>query len=474
MYLYNSLSRKKEKFEPVNPPFVGMYICGPTVYGHSHLGHGKSYVSFDVLYRYLRNRGFNVRYVQNITDVGHLTDDSDSGVDKIEKQAKVEKLEPMEIAEKYIRSYFEDMDALGLLRPDISPRASGHIPEQIEVIEKLLEKGHAYEYDGTVNYSVRSFPDYGKLSGRKIDDLKSGARVEVDTDKRDPLDFALWKKAAKGHILKWNSPWGPGYPGWHIECSAMAMRYLGDSIDIHGGGLENIFPHHESEIAQSEGATGKPFAKYWLHNNMVTVEGQKMGKSLGNFTLLKDIFERYEPMVVRLYILRSHYRSPLDFSDEGLVSAKSAWERMTTFRNRLNVEFGDTSSASEKAKEIVQTTRDAFLEAMDDDLNTPVALARIFDLIRSGNNLLDATPSDADRKLLAGTFDESVGDILGISMKADGSAHGKEAVLRELLGNLRGTLRSNKLFEEADSMRKKLENAGYIVKDLPDGTSEIH
>lgn len=472
MRLYNSFTRKKEEFEPLNPPFVGMYICGPTVYGHSHLGHGKSYVSFDVLYRYLQNRGYRVRYVQNITDVGHLTDDADSGVDKIEHQAKTEKLEPMEIAEKYIHSYFEDMDALGLLRPDISPRASGHIPEQIELIKKLIEKNHAYVVDGTVHYSVRSFPDYGKLSGRKVDDLKSGARVAIDKSKKDPLDFALWKKADKGHILKWNSPWGWGYPGWHIECSAMAIRYLSESIDIHGGGLENIFPHHESEIAQSEGATGKKFVKYWLHNNMVTVDGQKMGKSLGNFTLLKDIFEKYAPMVVRLYILRSHYRSPLDFSDEGMEAAKSALERLTTFRIRLNAESG-SGEPSEKAEEIVRVTRDAFLEAMDDDLNTPIALARIFDMVRNGNILLDSEPSNPDRILIAGTFDEFVGEILGIRIESASSTGGNEGALRELLGSLRGTLRSNKLFEEADSMRKKLEHAGYKVKDLSDGSSEI-
>lgn len=473
MQLYNSLTREKEEFEPINPPFVGMYICGPTVYGHSHLGHGKSYISFDVLYRYLLNQGYNVRYVQNLTDVGHLTDDADSGVDKIEKQAKAEKLEPMEIAEKYIHSYFEDMDALGLLRPDISPRASGHIPEQIELIKKLIQDGHAYEVDGTVNYSVRSFPGYGKLSGRKIDELKSGVRVAVDESKRDPLDFALWKKADKGHILKWNSPWGWGYPGWHIECSAMAIRYLGESIDIHGGGLENIFPHHESEIAQSEGATGETFAKYWLHNNMVTVDGQKMGKSLGNFTLLKDIFEKYSPIVVRLYILRSHYRSPLDFSDEGLESAKSALERLTTFRNRLKTESGAEEEPSEQVIKIVKTTRSVFFEAMDDDLNTPRALAVIFDMVRSGNALLDSQPSDADKMLTAETFDEFTGEILGISVKSIGSTGRNEAILRELLGILRGILRSNRLFEEADSMREKLEDAGYTVKDLPGGTSEI-
>ncbi|MCK5841135.1 MAG: cysteine--tRNA ligase, partial [Candidatus Sabulitectum sp.] len=268
--LYNTMIRHKQEFTPLDPPFVGVYVCGPTVYGHSHLGHGKSYVSFDVLLRYLRYLDYKVRYVQNITDVGHLTDNADSGEDKLQKQARLEKLEPMEIAEKYTASYFHDMDLLGNLRPDISPRASGHVPEQIELVKTLMEKGHAYEVSGNVYFDVSSFPDYGKLSGRTGDDQKSGIRVCIADDKRNPRDFALWKNAGESHLLKWNSPWGWGYPGWHLECSAMAMRYLGETLDIHGGGLENVFPHHECEIAQSTGATGKEFVRYWMHNNMVT------------------------------------------------------------------------------------------------------------------------------------------------------------------------------------------------------------
>lgn len=473
MNLYNSLTRKKEKFTPLNPPHVGLYVCGPTVYGHSHLGHAKSYVSFDILVRYLRHLGFSVRYIQNITDVGHLTDDADTGEDKVEFQARIEKLEPMEMTERYTRSYFDDMDALGVLRPDVSPRASGHIPEQIELIKKLIENGHAYEEDGYVYYSVTSFPEYGKLSGRKIDKLIPGVRVAVDQGKRDPRDFTLWKKAGKDHILKWNSPWGWGYPGWHIECSAMSMRYIGETLDIHGGGLENIFPHHESEIAQSEGANGKQFARFWLHNNMVTVDGQKMGKSLGNFTLLKDIYKKFDPMVVRLYILRSHYRSPLDFSDQGLESARSGLERLSLFSTRLgSTAAADDGRPSPEAVSLVEKTVADFSNAMNDDMNTPGALAVVFDLVRSGNVLLDSADTSADRALLRETLEELSGDILGIDLKRIDSDSNVEE-LCGVLAETRGVLRDNKLFQAADHMREQLSRIGYIAKDLPDGKSEI-
>jgi cysteinyl-tRNA synthetase len=466
--LTNSISRDKQEFQPLNPPFAGVYVCGPTVYGHSHLGHGKSYVGFDVLVRWLRRQGFRVRYVQNITDVGHLTDNADNGQDKLQKQAALEQLEPMEIAEKYTASYFNDMDALNNLRPDISPRASGHIPEQIELVKTLVEKGHAYTSgQGNVYFDVASFPGYGRLSGRAGDDAQTGTRVESSPDKRDPRDFALWKRAEEGHILRWSSPWGWGYPGWHLECSAMAMRYLGDTVDIHGGGLENAFPHHECEIAQSEAATGKPFARFWLHNNMVTVDGRKMGKSLGNFTLLRDIFRRFNPMVVRLYILRSHYRSPLDFSDQGLQSAESAMERIVSFRERLR--SGD-DTLSEKSKELCLETEKAFTEAMDDDLNTPRALAVLFDFVRKGNALLDSGAGSS--KFMAITLDELATDSLGLSLHGSPGTAQLDGVC-DILSEVRGTLRSRKLFDEADGMRKRLEAIGFTVRDLPGGGSEI-
>ncbi len=472
--LYNTLTRQKDEFEPADPPFVGIYVCGPTVYGHSHLGHGKSYVSFDVLVRYLRFCGYNVRYVQNITDVGHHIDNAESGEDKVQKQARLEKLEPLEIAEKYTRSYLDDMDAMGLLRPDLTPRASGHIPEQIELVMTLLEKGHAYQVGGNVYFSVESFPGYGSLSGHKINELVAGARVEVDCDKRDPRDFALWKDAGEDHILRWRSPWGWGYPGWHLECSVMAMRYLGDTIDIHGGGLENIFPHHESEIAQSESATGKKFARFWLHNNMVTVDGQKMGKSQGNFTYLKDIFSDFDPMVVRLYILRCHYRNPLDFSSGGLSSARSGLERLVSFRARLgNVPSEPGGESSDEAEAVGTEAEQAFIKAMDDDLNTPGALAALFDMVRNGNALLDGRDDPADRAFLAGILDRLAGEVLGLELAGSGNAGGSAIDLCNVLGDVRAVLRKNRLFPEADVMRDRLEELGYVVKDLPEGESEV-
>ena len=468
--LYNTMTRQKQEFTPLDPPFVGMYVCGPTVYGHSHLGHGKSYVSFDVLLRYLRYLDYKVRYVQNITDVGHLTDNADSGVDKLQKQAKLEKLEPMEIAEKYTASYFRDMDILGNLRPDISPRASGHIPEQIELVKTLIEKGYAYQAGGNVYFDVSSFPDYGKLSGRIGDDQRSGTRVCIADDKRDPRDFALWLEADQDHILGWKSPWGRGYPGWHLECSAMAMRYLGETIDIHGGGLDNSFPHHECEIAQSTAATGKEFVRYWIHHNMVTVDGRKMGKSLGNSTLLRDLFQRWDPMVVRLYILRSHYRSPLDFSDEGLAGARSGLERLMSLRSRLGDH--EPGSSSQAATELVEKTEQAFRKSMDDDLNTPGALAAIFEFVRACNTLLEGKISDGDKHLMAALMDSLVIDVLGIELASGGSSGSSEDLCR-ILGELRGYLRKNKLFTEADKLRDDLAEAGFSVRDLPGGASEV-
>ncbi|MFO7950536.1 MAG: cysteine--tRNA ligase [Candidatus Fermentibacteraceae bacterium] len=471
--LYNTLGREKQEFEPLSPPSVGLYVCGPTVYGDSHLGHAKSYVSFDVLLRWLRHRGYRVRYVQNITDVGHLTDNADSGEDKIERQARLEKVEPMELAERYTRSYFQDMDALNVLRPDISPRASGHIPEQIMLVEKLLEKGHAYAADGNVYFSVESFPEYGRLSGRDPDQMQAGTRISCAADKRDPRDFALWKRAEEGHILRWKSPWGWGYPGWHLECSAMSMRYLGNTVDIHGGGLENVFPHHESEIAQSEGANGETFVRYWLHNNMVTVDGRKMGKSLGNFVTLKELFERFPPAVVRLYILRSHYRSPLDFSDQALESARSAHERLVSLRRRLGSAGEEAGPASDNLRQRVEEFERDFAESMDDDLNTAGALAALFDLVRDANTALDQGASQGDRALLARTLDGMGGGVLGLRMEgADAGGEGMELLL-EVLGEARAELRKNRMFGAADSMRQRLEGGGFSVRDLPGGESRV-
>ena len=326
LIIYNTLSRKKEAFVPIVPGRVHMYVCGPTVYDHAHLGHAKTYVYFDMIVRYLRYSGFKVRYVQNITDVGHILD---TGEDRILKGAARERIEPMELVERYARSYFEDMAALGVQPPDISPRASAHVPEQIEMIKVLLEKGHAYEVNGSVYFDVRSYPAYGKLSGRLVEEQTEGARVTVREEKRSPEDFALWKRAEPDHILRWPSPWGWGYPGWHIECSAMSIKYLGATFDIHGGGIDNIFPHNECEIAQAEAATQQTFANYWLLGGSLTVDGVKMSKSLGNFTTIKDALKRYKPEALRFFILSGHYRNPIDFSDGALEAASKGWERLT-------------------------------------------------------------------------------------------------------------------------------------------------
>ncbi len=343
LHIFNTLTRKKEAFSPLREGFVGIYVCGPTVYGDPHLGHAKSYVSFDIVVRYFRYLDYRVRYVQNITDVGHLSDDADEGEDKMAKQSRIERLEPMEIAEKYTYRYFRDMDRLNVLRPDISPRATGHIPEQIAMIKRLINKGHAYEVDGNVYFDVTSLPDYGKLSGRSLDEAEAGARVEVSSGKKNAADFALWKKADESHIMRWDSPWGEGFPGWHIECSAMATKYLGQTIDIHGGGLENQFPHHECEIAQCEGAHDRPFVRYWMHNNMVTLNGQKMGKSLGNaisldqfFTGEHDLLSRaWTPEVIRFFLLQSHYRSTTDFSESALESAETGYRNLAAILDQI-------------------------------------------------------------------------------------------------------------------------------------------
>src|SRR5512136_940013 len=323
--VYNVLTRQKEDFRPLNPDLVTMYVCGPTVYDVPHIGHAKTYVSFDVIVRYLRFRGYRVRYVQNITDVGHILD---TGEDRILKGARRERIEPMEVVERYTRAYFAAMDALGVIRPDISPRASAHIPEQIEMTKHLIEAGYAYEVDGSVYFSVEKFGDYGKLSGRHVEELEEGARIAVRDDKRHPADFALWKKADPEHLLRWPSPWGWGYPGWHIECSVMSTKYLGQPFDIHGGGLENIFPHNECEIAQSEAWTGKPFARYWLLAGSLTINGVKMSKSLGNFVTIQAALKKYRAEAIRFFILSSHYRNPVDYSAGALEAAEAGLTRL--------------------------------------------------------------------------------------------------------------------------------------------------
>jgi len=473
--VYNTLTRTKEDFVPLTPPHVGMYVCGPTVYGHSHLGHAKSYVSFDLIVRYLRHAGYRVLYVQNITDVGHLSDDADMGEDKVEKQSRVDRVHPMQLAETYTRSYFEDMDALGVLRPDISPRATGHITEQIELVRRLMEGGHAYESNGSVYFDIGSFAAYGKLSGRTVEEMSPGARIEVRSEKRHPGDFALWKRAEAGHIMRWPSPWGEGFPGWHVECSAMSMKYLGETIDIHGGGLENQFPHHESEIAQSEAATHKPFIRYWLHNNMVTVDGKKMGKSLGNFVTLKDAFATWHPRVVRLFILQSHYRSPLDFSKAAVDGAAKGLEKMDAAILRLRTMAREGTAGSDPSTMDVAAYQSAFTEAMDDDFNTPRAVAVVFDFLREMNAMLGASrPSVADLREIDAWISTHVGGILGLDPGAKATSAATEEILpplMDLLIGLRQEIRQHKLWSLADRIRDGLAALGMTLEDGKDGTT---
>jgi len=484
--VYNSLTRNKDEFEPLEKGKVGIYVCGPTVYGHAHLGHAKSYISFDILVRYLRYLGYSVTYVQNITDVGHLTDDADQGEDKLAVAAKKEKMHPMALAEFYTRSYFEDMDKLNCVRPDISPRASGHITEQIELVKILLEKGYAYHVNGSVYFDVSKFADYGKLSGRNVDEMQAGARVDISPEKKAPVDFALWKKAEPNHIMQWPSPWGMGFPGWHLECSVMAMKYLGNTIDIHGGGLENKFPHHECEIAQSEAANGVQFVRYWVHHNMVTVDGQKMGKSLNNFITLKQAFsgthERltrsYDPLAIRQLILNSHYRSPLDFSDAALFAAQSGYEKIkqTVIALRKAMETAGQGQADTEITKQLAQLKEKFEAAMNDDLNTSIALSVMFELVRLGNTLLEDAKHNAETlNAMNDLFSQLGGDVLGIVKEQypqTGAADDKMLdMLVQSFIEQRTEARKNKDFAKADAVRDKLIEIGIVLEDKPEGTT---
>ncbi|MCX5635514.1 MAG: cysteine--tRNA ligase [Planctomycetota bacterium] len=489
LQLYNSLTRRLEEFKPLKEGQVGIYVCGPTVYGHAHLGHAKSYASFDVLVRYLRYLGYSVTYIQNITDVGHLTDDADAGEDKLAVAAKKEKKHPMALAEYYTRSYFEDMDKLNCVRPDISPRASGHIVEQIELVKILLDKGYAYEVNGSVYFEVSKFKDYGKLSGRNIEEMQAGARVEVSPDKKNPADFALWKKAEANHIMQWPSPWGMGFPGWHLECSVMSMKYLGKTIDIHGGGMENKFPHHECEIAQSEAANGVQFVKYWLHNNMVTVDGQKMGKSLNNFITLKQAFanspepkhdklsRKYDPLAVRQLILTSHYRSPIDFSDAALTAAQSGYDKITAtvlaVRKQLNL--APQGQIDAKVVERLNQLKKKFEDAMNDDLNTSIALSVMFDLVRLSGKLLEDSGTTKETLLAVDDmFRKLGGDVLGIVKdQYEQTSGGDEKIIDSLVKGFieqRADARNRRDFAMADAIRNKLIDMGIILEDKPGET----
>jgi cysteinyl-tRNA synthetase len=472
--IYNVLTRQKEVFEPLYPGKVNMYVCGPTVQDNAHIGHGKTYISFDVVVRFLRYIGYDVLYVQNLTDVGHLLD---SGEDRVLKKARQASVTPMQIVEKYTRIYFENMDALGVQRPDISPRASGHVPEQIEMIQQLLDKGYAYEANGSVYFDVSSFPEYGKLSGRKVEELEEGARVAVLEEKRHPADFALWKFAEPEHLLRWSSPWGEGFPGWHIECSAMSRKYLGETFDIHGGGLDNIFPHNECEIAQSEALHGKPFARYWMLVGTLTLDGIKMSKSLGNTMTLSDALARWRPEAIRTFILSSHYTSPIDFTDEAVDSAFRGWQRLwgAVELTRQQLRQASQGEANGDVLAMLQSYRQAFVDRMNDDFNAPAALAALQELTREVNVLLNEGPAHTRGTLQAidGLYRELGGQVLGIIPEevGRGSSAEREDGLIRLLVELRAQARANKDWVTSDTIRDQLKALGIVLEDRADGTT---
>ena len=481
LLVYNTLSRQKELFRPITEGRVGMYVCGPTVYGDAHLGHARPAITFDVLYRYLLHLGYKVRYVRNITDVGHLEHDADEGEDKIAKKARLEQLEPMEVAQYYTNRYHSSMDALGVLRPSIEPHASGHIIEQIELVQKILDKGYAYESNGSVYFDVRKyhadFKTYGRLSGRVIDEMLSTTReLDGQTEKRDTADFALWKKAAPEHIMRWNSPWSVGFPGWHTECTAMGTKYLGETFDIHGGGMDLMFPHHESEIAQQTAVTGHGPCRYWMHNNMITINGQKMGKSLGNFITLDEFFtgshkslhQAYSPMTIRFFILQAHYRSTVDFSNEALKAAEKGYERlMEAYRTLGRLQAGKESSIE------VESYRQKCYDAMNDDLNTPIVLSHFFDMAKVINTVNDkkATLTQKDIDILKDIFDTFLFGVLGLKNEDAGDNTALVDGLMKMILDIRATAKANKDWTTSDKIRDSLSALGVTVKDGKEGAS---
>lgn len=468
--LYNSLSDKKEDFVPLREGQVTLYVCGPTVYSDSHLGHAKTYVSFDVILRYLKYRGLKPFYVQNITDVGHLVGDADEGEDKLLKRAREVEQEPMAVAETYTTRHFQAMDQMGVIRPDICPRATGHIPEQLEAIEKLISSGLAYEINGSVYFDVSQDPKYGELSNRSFEEMQEGTRVEVRQEKRNPQDFALWKKADPGHLMRWRDPYsGWGYPGWHTECTVMSTRYLGDRFDIHGGGMDLKFPHHDCEISQARGL-GKAFANYWMHNNMLTIEGQKMSKSTGNFVTLIDAFGQYDPLAVRYFIAASHYRSVVDYSENALKAAGTSLKRLhQTVRTLREKKPLDQKPSGKWFEEF----RNRFESSMDDDFSTPQAFAALFDLNREVNSMLaseDPNPEAmADAEQL---FSVLGGEVLGIipeKIESEISDQRLNEVMQVMI-ELRNQFRQNKDFKGSDMIRDRLGDIGISLKDSKEGT----
>ena len=479
LVVYNTLSRNKEEFQAINPPFVGMYVCGPTVYGDAHLGHARAALTFDTVFRFLKYMNYKVRYVRNITDVGHLENDADSGEDKIAKKARLEQLEPMEVAQHFTQRYLEAMDSMNILRPSIQPTATGHIIDQIQIVEKLLENGYAYISNGSVYFDVLKYNNdthkYGVLSNRVIEEMIANTReLDGQEEKRNPADFALWKNASRELIMRWPSPWSDGFPGWHLECTAMSRKYLGEKFDIHGGGLDLLFPHHESEIAQSICAFGKEPAKYWLHNNMITIGGQKMGKSLGNFITLNEFFsgshpkldKAYSPMTIRFFILQAHYRSTLDFSNEALSAAEKGMKKL--FETQKNINTLPTSNTTSVDFNAVFTK---CIEAMCDDFNTPVVIANMFEISRLVNLISDKkeTITEQDKAALKENYEIIFNQILG--MKGEQSDNSNTIIegLMNMIIEMRAEARANKDWAKSDQIRDRLTEVGITIKDGKEG-----
>ncbi len=481
LFIYNTLTRRKEHFVPLNVPMVGMYVCGPTVYGDPHLGHTRPAITFDVLFRYLQQLGYKVRYVRNITDVGHLEHDADEGEDKIAKKARLEQLEPMEVAQYYTNRYHAAMQSLNVLPPSIEPHATGHIIEQEELVKQIMANGYAYESNGSIYFDIEAYNRnhrYGVLSGRNLDDIMNASReLEGVGEKHNQADFALWKKAQPEHIMRWPSPWSDGFPGWHCECTAMGRKYLGKHFDIHGGGMDLVFPHHECEIAQAVASQGDEMVHYWMHNNMITINGQKMGKSLGNFITLEQFFtgdhpaltQAYTPMTIRFFILQAHYRGTVDFSNEALQAAEKALERMLDGWHRLNA-----LSAAAQSSVKLEDFRQRCADAMNDDLNTPTVIATLFDACKVINQANDghASLSQADIDELKSIFQTYLFDVLGIRDDSEGGDSVNLEPYRQavdLLLEMRRTAKANKDWTTSDLIRDKLSEFGFEVKDTKDG-----
>lgn len=487
LVIYNTLHRQKERFQPIAAPHVGMYVCGPTVYGDPHLGHARPAITFDILFRYLQHIGYKVRYVRNITDVGHLEHDADEGDDKIEKKARLEQLEPMEIAQFYANRYHDAMRALNVLPPSIEPCATGHIIEQEELVKEILANGYAYESNGSIYFDVAKYDKdhkYGILSGRNLNDMINNSReLNGVGEKRNQTDFALWKRAMPEHIMRWPSPWSDGFPGWHCECTAMGRKYLGKHFDIHGGGMDLVFPHHECEIAQAVAAQGEQMVKYWMHNNMITINGQKMGKSLNNFITLEQFFtgnhetlqQAYSPMTIRFFILSAHYRGTVDFSNEALQAAQKGYEKLMNGIEDLKRIQAATAS-DENTKQFVSTLRQKCYDAMNDDLMTPAVISNLFEACHIVNLLIDhkAQISEEDLKELSETMHLFAFDILGLVNERGANNDAREAAYGKVVDmvlDLRAKAKANKDWAVSDQIRNALAEAGFQVKDTKDGVT---